>query len=703
MDLVLLDIRVPREAENSPEAAAQMLASLSKVTKSPRLLNKLFGSTPVHLSLEIATLSGQIHFIIVCPKHLEVFVKSQISATHPDCVIQEIPDYLPDRFVVAPIKQSAPAYFPLRDYADYKTVDPQLPLLGVMAKAETAEMAGVQFVISPPNPAVYRNAQKYITPTFESSPEGKSVRELPPEEKQIIKDKVSHPLVDVSMRLMASNKDLVSNMLGAISVLNRPDGNSLVPAKLPLFGKDKLLAAVLTRTPRQVRSTLNVMELASLWHLPGVQTKIGSVAWAASIPASEPPENLPLEDKDNINFFAQTNFKNKTVRFGIKTADRLRHMYILGKSGTGKSTLLENMAIDDFKKNRGLAFIDPHGDSIENLLNYIPKNRINDVVYFNPADAAAPININILEVENSQSRELVVSGIISVFQKLYGKNWGPRLQYIFRNALLTLTENPGSTLPDVVKIFADAKYRHSLYPQITNKQLLNFWQNEFDNLTEDTRLEYTYPILNKVGQFVNSPLIQNVISKPRSSINLAKIMDEGKILLANLSQGRLGEDNATLLGAMLVTKFEQAAMNRLDTKATERRDFFLYVDEFQNFATLSFVKILSEARKFHLGLILANQYMAQVPEEIQKAIFGNVGTIVAFNMGAEDAHAMAYEFSPVFHEASLVGLDQHQIVVKMTIDGTLSRPFTAYTLPPFKSVNQNRPKVLEQSHQRHNL
>jgi hypothetical protein len=455
------------------------------------------------------------------------------------------------------------------------------------------------------------------------------------------------------------------------------------------------------------------MELSSLWHLPGVYTKLPNVAWSVSASFSEAPENLPVFDKeakdrelttnDQINFFATTTFKNQPATFGIRLEDRLRHMYILGKSGTGKSTLLENMAVDDFKKGRGVAFIDPHGDSAEVLLNYIPSHRINDVIYFNPADRENPISLNILEVYNPDQAELVTSGIVAIFHKLYGHSWGPRLEYILRNTLLTLTQIPGSTLPDVVRMLTDTDFRRGNYKKIANSQLLSFWQNEYDKLDEKTRTEQISSILNKVGQFVNSPLIHNLICHPKSSINLEDLLNSGKILIANLSQGKLGEDNAALLGAMFITKLQLAAMNRVDLPKENRREFFLYVDEFQNFATESFIKILSEARKFHLGLILANQYIAQIPEPIQKAIFGNAGTTICFVLGSEDARVMEAEFGGAFSASNLVSLQKYQIALRMTIEGAVSLPFLASTLPPHKSQNQNREKVLQSSRQRYSL
>jgi hypothetical protein len=358
------------------------------------------------------------------------------------------------------------------------------------------------------------------------------------------------------------------------------------------------------------------------------------------------------------------------------------------------------MAIDDLKKGRGLAVIDPHGDLTETLLNYIPRERINDVIYFNPADRDFPVTINPLEVESREDAELIVSGLMSIFTKIWQNVWSARMEYILRNSFMTLSEVPNSTLADVLSILADPGYRKKVVEKITDASLKNFWQDEYDKMPERLQKEAIAPIQNKVGQFVTSPLIRSVIGHPKSTISIDDLMNQGKILLANLSQGRLGEDNAALLGATLIAKFQLAAMHRVDTPENERRDFYLYVDEFQNFATQSFIKILSEARKYRLNLMLANQYMAQIPEDVQKAILGNAGTIITFAAGANDAAILFKEFAEVFTQNDLVNLSNFQIALKLTIDGHSTRPFLAHTLPLPKSVNQNREKVIRSSRER---
>ena len=390
----------------------------------------------------------------------------------------------------------------------------------------------------------------------------------------------------------------------------------------------------------------------------------------------------------DIAVFAQTTYRNEFKRFGIKTDDRRRHMYLIGKTGMGKSTILENMIVDDIRSGHGVAIVDPHGDLAEKIIEYIPADRVNDVIYFNPADINFPIAFNVVEQVDSHLRHLVASGLIGVFQKLWADSWGPRLEYILRNAILAILDFPGSTLLGVVRMLSDKNYRKKVVSNIKDPVVKAFWEKEFSGYADKFASEAVSPIQNKVGQFLSNSLMRNIVGQVKSSIDIREIMDNGKILIMNLSKGRIGEDNSALLGAMMITKIQLAAMSRVDVPEKERRDFYLYIDEFQNFSTDSFANILSEARKYRLNLILAHQYIEQLSEKVKPAVFGNVGTMIVFRVGAADAEELVKEFTPTFTEEDLVNLPKYEMYLKLMIDGIASSPFSAAGLPPLNDLEK---------------
>lgn len=392
--------------------------------------------------------------------------------------------------------------------------------------------------------------------------------------------------------------------------------------------------------------------------------------------------SIRTTDENDITIFAETNFRNQRTRFGIKRKDRRLHMYLIGKTGTGKSTLMENMIYSDLSAGEGLAVIDPHGDLVQKVLNLIPNDRKADLVYFNPADLSRPIGFNMLEAIESTQRHLIASELISVFKKIWIDSWGPRTEYILRNTILALLEVPGATLLEVPRMLADKEYRSAVMAILGDEQVKQFWANEFERYTAHFRSEAISPIQNKVGQFITNRVIRDIIGQKQSSFDVRQIMDEGKILLVDLSKGKIGEDASALLGAMLLTRIELAALSRADTPEHQRRDFFAYIDEFYNFTTASFANILAEARKYRLNLVLAHQYIEQLDEELRSAIFGNVGTVISFRLGGRDAQYVAREFYPIFSEVDLVNLQQYHIFLKLMIDGISAAPFSAVTLPP---------------------
>lgn len=407
----------------------------------------------------------------------------------------------------------------------------------------------------------------------------------------------------------------------------------------------------------------------------------------------------------DTTILGKTNFRNRQVDFGIKTDDRRRHIYIMGKTGTGKTTLMENMLIDDILAGRGVGLIDPHGEFVDKILDFIPEERIDDIIYFNPADTEYPIAFNPLESVAGEHRHLVASGVMGVFKKVWPDVWSARMEYILNNTLLALLEYPGSTLLGIMRMLSDREYRGKVVENLHDPVVKSFWTNEFARYTQRLETEAVAAIQNKVGQFVSNPLIRNVLGQPHSSIDLRKVMDQGKILLADLSKGRIGEDNSALLGAMLITKLQLAAMKRVDIPEAERKDFYLYIDEFQNFSTESFVNVLSEARKYRLSLVLAHQYISQLGDyrdsKVRDAIFGNVGTMILFRTGAEDAEFLEKEFAPTFEASDLVNLPNYSIYVRLMIDGVASKPFSAGTLGPKTSSNGSFADLIIENSQRH--
>lgn len=410
-----------------------------------------------------------------------------------------------------------------------------------------------------------------------------------------------------------------------------------------------------------------------------------------------------LNDNKDITYFAETDFRNRKTSFGIKTKDRARHVYVIGKTGMGKSTMLENMAIQDIRNGNGIGFLDPHGSSAETLLAYVPEERIKDVVYFAPFDLEHPISFNIMEDVGKDQRHLVADGLMSVFKKIWEDAWSARMEYILSNTILALLEYPDATLLGVNRMLSDKTYRQKVVANVTDPSVKSFWVDEFAKYTERFAAEATPAIQNKIGQFTSNPLIRNIIGQPKSSFDLRKIMDEKKILIVNLSKGRVGEQNAKLLGGMLMTKIYLAAMSRANISEADLRSappFFLFVDEFQSVVNESFADILSEARKYKLNLTIAHQYVDQMPESVRSAVFGNVGTTITFRVGPFDAEILETIFTPKFISEDLVNLGFAQIYLTLMIDGVGSPPFSAVTLPPIVNIFPSyKEQIIESSRQ----
>ena len=710
-DLSILEIRPAKDSEESVANFTHFLASLNSSLKSS-LLDRLF-HRQLTISLELACLNQAIYFIVTCPKHLESLVKSQIAAQYPTSIITPMKDYLPTWLnhgsaSLGQLVLTQPSYLPLNTVSD-STPDHLAAVLGVLSRLSTGQAAIVQVVFSSAPKSWLRAAHSILNPP---PPPPETPAPPPHPQKAQIELKTNHSTYFTDIRLVSLAKEtstsqsLLSQLASSFGVYTLSEGNSFALKTPSSNNRLKLKTDIINRTLKTAPKGqyLNILEIASVFHLPNSQlANLKNITWGKTL-KGEAPQDLPVadflsdQDKTKVNFFATTEFKNKVSVFGIKKGDdRRRHMYVLGKSGTGKTTLIANMATQDIQAGHGVAIIDPHGDLSEILLDHIPARRTADVVYLDPSTKDISFNLNPLVVKDKQHQELVVSSILSIFTKIWANVWSARMEYILRNTLLTLVEKPGSTLLDIPKLLTNPQFRNQYLESVKDEVVHEFWKKEYDKYSEKFQSEAISPILNKVGRFTTSRLIRNIVGHEHSTVDIEDLMNQGKIIILNLAQGKIGEDNTALLGAMFITQMQIAAMNRVHVPEEQRQDFFLYVDEFQNFATESFVKILSEARKFRLNLILANQYTAQLPEEIQKAIFGNAGTVVTFVVGADDANRLINELGNQYTQDDLVSLGKYQVVIKLSINGRISTPFPAYTLPVPGTQNQNRDKVIAAS------
>lgn len=694
--------------EAPPEAEVGLLSTYMAVAKR-NWFRWFFRSSNKNLSLEVASINQQTQFQLVVPEQSEGYFASQLLSHHPqlyvstDAVDLMAPLLAMPAVVGANLNLAIGGTMPLKTSTKMEDTPLFGSILGYLGKVGVGEAAAVQLMIRHTNQRhwISRIRQQMFTKDAEGHQTTSTY-------KPILDQKLQAPLLEVQARLLYGAEDLakasakLKELAGAFGVYSLAEGNALVLKKargsswLPLVAGRRF-------GWWQPTMILNLNEVASMWHIPGKSLEqISSIGWGRTL-RSEAPERLPVvevtadEGKKEVNFFAKTGWHNHEVVMGLKREDRTKHMYIIGKTGAGKSTLIANMAINDIRNGEGVAVIDPHGDLSEMILDYIPKRRMNDVIYLDPTlSEDRAFSLNLFDATGSTHTDVVASGIVSVFYKLYSYSWGPRLEYILRNTILTLLYMGDTTFADIPRLLIDPRFRKLAVEKIAaiDPVLRDFWTLEFEQMNDKLRTDSIAPVLNKVGQFLSSQRIRHVVGTKKSTFSLEEVMDQGKILILNLSQGKLGEDTTALLGAMFITKIQLAAMQRVMRPTAERKDFYVYVDEFQNFATGSFVKILSEARKYRLNLIMANQYIGQVAEDVQKAIFGNVGTMATFVVGAGDAAALTKELGGIYTEEDLVNLGKFEILIKMAIDGLTSTPFAATTLPLPAVINGNREKII---------
>lgn len=736
VESTLLILEIPKANDKSELAAEQLFASLHGILRDKLELRRTNG-VQEHLSFEIASVNGQIRFYVWVPKTLQGFIEGQIYSQYPSVQIhaadEDYTSHERDHRVIYTneITLSESEFLPIKTFQSFE-VDPLAGITGTLAKLETTgEELWVQVLVRPIADEWHKASDRWIQTVRGTNPfnalfggQGFDMRWFatffealwkPPEQsmsesgEKILSDREKTRITEaekkatklgyqVKIRLAylgeseTNAKLQMQAIVGTFKQFNSTNLNGFKSAG-GTFSKDAL-AEYRARLFNDKGYILNIEELASVFHLPHTNVETPNIVWASSKTA-EPPSKLPIITGDNaidenISAFGITNFRGISHQFGMLRYDRSRHAYIIGQTGAGKSGLLELFALSDIFHNHGYAIIDPHGDFAVNNMKFIPASRINDVVYFNPADTAHPLGFNPLEVTDENQKTNISSEVIGVLKRMFGESWGPRLEYILRYTILALLDHPNTTMLDITRMLTDKKFRKEVLATCTDTVVLQFWNVEFASWNDKFQAEAIAPVLNKVGAFTANPVIRNIIGQPKSTFNIRQVMDEGKILIVNLSKGLIGEDNAGILGSFLVTKIQLAAMSRQDIPNLEdRKPFYLYVDEFQNFATDSFATILSEARKYGLNLTVANQYISQMSETVRDAVFGNVGTMICFRVSADDAPILSKQFEPNFEALDLLQMHNRNFVINMVIGGEKTPAFSGKTLnlPPAQTDN----------------
>lgn len=684
LQFILLQITVPRNNEVKIDAAEQLISALYaiKTSKSFFGLFKSLEAQP-NISFEIVALPESIRFFVSCHKKYRDLIEKQINGAYPDASIKEIPEYniFSETGQVAYVmyKLRAANHFPIKTYKELPT-DPLASLTSALSKMQQGEGAVVQVIISPADGKWKDSGKAFVKK--EKDPGTGEKPKAPPDQKQLeaVENKLVKTGFNTVIRVVTSStskeaaKAHLQNIKAAFEQFNGPY-NGFSGMKIHSekgFIKDFVYRYV----PRfEKTSVLTPDEIASVFHLPNKQVETPHIDWLPSrlAPASE---KIPTEGL----YLGKSIFRGIERPIYMLDQDRQRHMYIIGRTGTGKSKYLLTLALQDVLGGKGLAFIDPHGDAAEELASMIPPERIKDVIYWDPSDMDRPFGMNMLEYQTEEQKHFVVESIIGLLYKLYDPNKqgiiGPRLEHAVRNCMLTIMYIPGGTLIEVVRALQDMEFVREILPLVKDPLVKRYWTDQIAQTTEFHKSETLDYFVSKFGKFVTNLMVRNIIGQSQPSFNLRHIMDNKKILIVNLSKGRMGEDNSNFLGLVLVPKILAAAMSRADMPEHLRADFYMYVDEFQNFATDTFATILSEARKYRLNLIVANQFIGQMQEDVKNAIFGNVGTIMSYRVGVTDANFLQHEFAPIFNEQDLVNIEAQTLYVKTQVKGEPIPPFS---------------------------
>jgi hypothetical protein len=691
LNSTLLQVTLPRDNEVKIDAAEQLFSSFASLRKGGRLS---FLKPQPSLSFEIVGMPGDIRFYVYVPNQYKDMVEKQINGAYSDAEIKEVDEksakegytigneyniFAKDAKVAfASFRLKSFDYLPIKLYKDLPT-DPLSTITSVLAKMTEGEGATIQFVVSPADSKWQKWGRGYIARTkkAEANPETAKYA-ADSKELEAVENKIGKPGFNTVVRIVVSSSTQeaasahLGNIVGAFSQFSGYNSfkknkhwfkgmfiNDFIYRYMPMRGQTSILSSE---------------EIATVFHFPNKSVTTPHIFWLTSKRAP-----APAQTPESGLFLGTSTYRGLSKPVYIQRDDRRRHMYVIGKTGVGKSEFLKDMILQDIRNGEGVCFIDPH-DTIDKLLPLIPPERAEDVILFDPSDIDRPMGLNMLEANTEEQKHYVVSSIVGLMYKLYDPNKtgiiGPRFEHAIRNAMLTIMSEPGNTFVEVVRALTDSSFVQELLPKVQDPIVRRYWTDQIAQTSDFHKSEVLDYIVSKFGRFVTNKMMRNIIGQSKSAFDFRKVMDEGKILLISLSKGKIGEENSSFLGLILVPKILVAAMSRQDMPEEQRRDFFLYVDEFQNFATPDFAQILSEARKYRLDLTVANQFIGQMDEEVKNAIFGNVGSLVSFRVGVTDANYLQHEFQPVFTEADLINVDRFNAYIKTVVNGEPTPPFS---------------------------
>ncbi len=700
LEYVTLQIAVPRDNETKIDAAEQLFSSLHSIHHGGFWS---FLKPAEHISFEIVAKREDIRFYVSVPHHLMDLVEKQIHGAYPGADIKEVEEYTifseHGEVAFAALMPTGAPYMPIRIYRDLP-VDPLSSLTSVLAKMQEGEGAAVQILLQPTGEKWRHLGQSFISGTKknEANPEKASFK-VDHKTLEQVEQKISKPGFNVVVRIVVSshNHEEAEAHLHNIEASFHQftsEQNHFGKVRTPIksfFMKDFIYRyfPIFNIPFFKQYGVLNSDELATVFHMPNKSIETAHIYWlnAKRAPA---PSQIPNEGL----YIGKSKYRGVERPIFIGEDDRRRHTYIIGKTGTGKSQLLEEMIIQDIENGKGVGVVDPHGELIMAVLKRIPPSRAEDVIYFDPADIERPLGLNMLEASTEEQKHFVVTSIVGLMYKLYDPMKtgiiGPRFEHAIRNAMLTVMSEPGNTFIEVVRVLTDSAFVQELLPKVQDPIIRRYWTDQIAQTSDFHKSEVLDYIVSKFGRFVTNKLMRNIIGQSESSFNFRNVMDEGKILLCNLSKGTLGEENSNFLGLILVPRILLAALSRQDMPEENRRDFYLYVDEFQNFATPDFAQILSEARKYRLNLTVANQFIGQMDEEVKNAIFGNVGSVIAFRVGVTDANYLQHEFTPTFNEIDLINIDKYNAYVKTIVKNEPVKPFSMDLTKNMDEVNAKK-------------